>query len=130
MTEHLAEMTLRVTAVPAADPGEVAALTAELRRDLLELGADVAEPSGAGDVPEGAKAIEVASLGALLVRFAPTALGLVVRTVQAWLRRSAARTAELRIDGDVITLTGASSADQERLIALLETKHRRSPAPG
>lgn len=130
MTDHLAEVTLRVAAVPAADTQEVAVLTAELRRDLVELGADVAELSEPGDVPEGAKAIEVAGIGALLVKFAPTALGMVVRTVQAWLRRSAARTAELRIDGDVILLTGASSAEQERLIALLEAKHGRSPSPG
>jgi hypothetical protein len=125
VTDSLTEATLWVATAPATDARKVAALTDELRRELLELGAEVGEPSGTDDLPEGAKAIEVAGLGALLVKFAPTALGTVVRTVQAWLRRSAARSAELRIDGDVITLTGVSSADQDRLIALLEAKYGR-----
>ena len=54
---------------------------------------------------------------------APATLRAVVGTVKAWLARSAARSVKLELDGDVIEVSGVSSADQQRLIELWIERH-------
>lgn len=97
---------------------ELDRLTVMLRRELLQLDVhDVRRAPGA-DAPEGTRALDAAAVGSLIVSLAtaPQVLGAVVGTIRDWLGRSRARSVSLEIDGDVLKVTGLSSAEQERLI--------------
>jgi hypothetical protein len=110
---------------PGADASdeEVDRLTGRLREELLELDVDDVRRAAAGEAPEGARGIDPEVLGHLLVTLAPATLRAVVGTVRAWLARSAARSVRLELDGDVIEVTGVSSADQQRLVDLWIERH-------
>jgi len=99
-----------------ADAEEVAEATAQLRRELLDLDVDAVELSRAGEPPPGARAVDVAALGALLVSMAqPQLLGPVVAAVRSWLAGSQHRSIKLQLGGDVLELAGVSSSEQRRL---------------
>lgn len=119
------ELRVQIEPQSDADAEELASLAIQLRRELDALDVQSVDLERAEAVPEGAKGLDVLALGTLIVKLGPVAVDVVARVVQGWLRRSTARSAELQIDGDVIKLTGASSQDQERLLALLEAKHGR-----
>jgi hypothetical protein len=108
-----------------ASEEEVDRLTGRLRDELLALDVDEVRRAPAGEAPEGARAIDPATIGHLLVSLAtaPATLRAVVGTVRAWLARSAARSVKLELDGDVIEVTGLSSADQQRLVELWIERH-------
>jgi len=53
-----------------ADPESLDAATQGLRQELLELDVDSVRPASAGAPPEGAKAVDIAAVGALVVGFA------------------------------------------------------------
>jgi hypothetical protein len=55
---------------PDAEPDEVAEATAQLRRELLNLDVESVEQLRVGAPPPGAKAVELAALGALVVTVA------------------------------------------------------------
>ena len=101
-----------------AAPDELNRLTERLRRELLDLDVADVRHGTEGEAPDGARAIDVEALGTLLVTAvtAPEVLRAVVGTIRDWLGRSRARSVCVEIDGDVLQVTGISSADQERLI--------------
>jgi hypothetical protein len=101
---------------PGAEGADVAVATVQLRRELLQLDVDSVETVRAGAPPPGARAADLAALGALVITIAKTELlPAVVATVQSWLARSRRRSIKLVIGGDVLELTGVGSADQRRL---------------
>jgi hypothetical protein len=110
---------------PAAGPAELERLGGLLREELLGLDvADVVRLPG-GAAPAGTRGGGASVTGALLVTL-PTALPLltaVVGTVRGWLARSPGRTVRLELDGDVLELTGASAADQRRLVDAWLRRH-------
>jgi hypothetical protein len=112
-----------------SDADELADVTAKLRREILQLDVDAVQAATAGAAPLGAKAVDIAVIGTLLVQMGKTAGALtsVVRAVQGWLRPQSARTVRLELDGDAIELTGASSKDQQRLIDLWIERHAEQP---
>lgn len=110
-----------------ADAERLATLTNYLRAELLQLDIkDVTTPL-AGEPPAGARVVDVAAVGALLVAFGHSAKDLrsVVSVIGDWLRRGAGtrRTVRLELDGDVLELSQASAADQERLMELFVSRH-------
>jgi hypothetical protein len=111
-------LTVRLERDHAIGSEELDRLAARLRRELLELDVDDVRRATAGEAPEGARGLDAQSVGTLLVSLvtAPEALRAVVGVIRDWLGRSQARSAFLEIDGDVLHVTGLSSADQERLI--------------
>jgi hypothetical protein len=119
------ELALSLDAGTDASDEEVDRLTGRLREELLELDVDDVRRATAGEAPEGARGIDPEALGHLLVTLAtaPATLRAVVGTVRAWLARSAARSVRLEVDGDVIEVTGVSSADQQRLIDVWIERH-------
>ena len=121
----MTELALRLDAGTDASDEEVDRLTGRLREELLELDVDDVRRAAAGEAPEGARAVDPEALGHLLVTVAtaPATLRAVVGTVRAWLARSAARSVRLELDGDVIEVTGVSSADQQRLIDVWIERH-------
>jgi hypothetical protein len=101
-----------------ADEGELERGALRLRDELSALDVDRVDPAPGDAVPDGARGGIAAGLGALLVSLNPTVglLTAVVATVSSWLSRpGAAHSVRLEVDGDVLELTGTSSAIQERL---------------
>lgn len=110
-----------------ADPERLATLAGYLRKELLQLDvANVTAPR-AGEAPPGTRAIDISAVGALLVDFGQSMTGLesVIAVVKDWLGRGqrVGRGVQLQLGGDVIELSQATEADQERLVQLFISRH-------
>ena len=116
---------LQLELVAEGDPADLADMTARLRREVLQLDVEAVDHRIAGDVPPGAKALDAAMVGTLVVTLAKSGatLASVVRAAQLWLSRSSNRTIKVELDGDSIELTGVASGDQQRLIDLWIERH-------
>jgi hypothetical protein len=110
-----------------ADAERLDALTGGLRQELLWLDVDDVRRAEGGPVPDGARAVDVAAIGALVVSLGSTAVGLkdVVTVVRGWLSRGdgVKRTVKIQIDGDTLELSEVSAAEQDRLVALFVDRH-------
>jgi hypothetical protein len=110
-----------------ADSERLDLLAGYLRKDLLTLDVEDVTALRAGPAPPGSRGLDVAAVGALLVTVGRSAQGVgkVVAAVKAWLGRGSGvkRMVRVEIDGDVLELTHASAADQDRLISLFVQKH-------
>jgi hypothetical protein len=102
------------------DPEQLDQLTQSLRRELLELDVDSVDQATAGPAPTGTRGLELAVIGALLVRAQASAelLAKVVGVVRGWLRdaRRDTRTLRLTLNGQSIELTHATDAQQQQLV--------------
>ena len=119
------QLTIRI-AEDGAGAERADALIGYLRDELHQLRvADVTRaPDGA--VPPGPRGVDVAAAGALLVTLGGAATGLtdILTAVRAWLPRGGApRTVRVEMDGDVLELTGASTAQQDALAELFARRH-------
>ena len=105
-------------AVDDAEAEELDQLTANLRRELLQLDVDDVTRVREGSPPPGTKAVELVALGSLIVAVgkAAGALSGVVRAAQAWLGHKPERKVRLEIDGDVLELSGATAEQQQSLV--------------
>ena len=105
----------------SADDQELDDLTSQLRADLLDAGVDDAVPLTGGPAPRATRGLDVAVIGGLLVSIGQSseAIGRLVSAVRDWLKRDPepARTVHLTLGDRSIELTGASSEQQDRLIA-------------
>jgi hypothetical protein len=116
MEERSATLGIQLAVGPDTDAEEVAEATLRLRRELLDLDVEAVELARAGEPPPGTRAVELAELGALLVTVAQSQLlGPVLAAVRSWLAGSPQRSIKLELDGDVLELSGVSSAEQRRL---------------
>jgi hypothetical protein len=116
MEQRSATLGIQVAVGPDADAEEVAASTQQLRRELLDLDVEEVQQPAAGQPPPGAKGIELAALGTLVVTLAQTQLlGVVVGAVRSWLAGQQQRSIKLELDGDVLELSGLSTREQRRL---------------
>jgi hypothetical protein len=110
-----------------ADAERLATLTGYLRAELLRLDVGNVTAPHASDVPPGTRVVGPAIVGALLVALGQSLEGLrsVVSVIRDWLRRGGGtgRTVRVEFDGDVLELSQASAADQERLIELFLSRH-------
>lgn len=112
-----------------ADAEQLARLTGYLRQELLQLDVENVTAPRVGELPSGARGDGPATVGALVVALGQSAEGLrsVVSAIRDWLRRGgrAGRAVRLELDGDVLELSRASKADQDRLIELFVDRHAR-----
>ena len=110
-----------------ADAERLDTLTGYLRSELLQLDVEDVSRVQTGDVPPGARAIDVVALGGLIVSLGRTATGLkdVVATVRRWLSGGdgVRRTVKIEIDGDTLELSEVSAAEQDRLVDLFVRRH-------
>jgi hypothetical protein len=110
-----------------ADAERLEALTGFLRQELLQLEVENVTRLRAGEPPPGSRMFDVVAVGGLLVSLSRSAEGLrsVVSAVRKWLSRGEGtrRTVRLELDGDVLELSEATAADQERLIGLFVDRH-------
>jgi hypothetical protein len=116
------------------DEGDDASLergSIQLSRELAELDVDSVTGVAASPAPDGARSGPVAAMGALLVSLHPSSalLAALVHTVRGWLTRGGNRTVRLEVDGDVLELTGTTTAVQDRLVdEWIRTHARDMPA--
>src|SRR5215467_3433639 len=110
-----------------ADAERLAALAGYLRAELLQLDVEDVIASRAGEAPPDARGVDIAAIGALLVALSQSAASLtsVVSAIKDWLRRGegTGRAVRLELGGDMLELSQASAADQERLIELFIRRH-------
>lgn len=121
-------MNLRVhLAERGADAERLDQVTGYLRQDLLQLDVQAVTALRAGPPPEGSRALDVATVGGLLVTLgqSTTALQTIVTAIRSWLHRGTPvqRAVRVEIDGDVLELADASTEDQDELIALFISRH-------
>jgi len=110
-----------------ADAERLDELTSSLRQELLQLDVEDVTALRAGEPPPGARGLELAAVGSLLVGLGSStdALRAVISAIRGWLSRGwgAHRSVKLEIDGDVLELSEASTTDQDRLIGLFIARH-------
>jgi len=110
-----------------ADAERLATLTGYLRTELLQLDVEDVTVPRAGEAPPGARVVDVAAIGALVIALGKSteALRSVVSAIRDWLRRGegTGRTVRLELGGDVLELSQASATDQERLMELFVSHH-------
>jgi hypothetical protein len=115
-----------------ADAERLAVLTGYLRGELLQLDVEHVTALRAGEPPPGSRALDVATVGALLIALGQSAEGLrsVVFVIRDWLRRGkeTGRAVRLELGNDALELSQASTADQERLIELFVRRHTMGEA--
>jgi hypothetical protein len=124
MSTGSTRLAIWLDAGPEADTEELETLTVRLRRELAEIDLESVEDRRDTQAPPGARAVDPASLGALLVTMAEplTVLPPLVAAVSS-LVSAGRRSARLEIDGDVLDVTGLSSADQRALISSWIRRH-------
>ena len=116
MIAEPAEITLSIGGEAATDYEELSRLSEGLREDLIEAGAESVERLRGAEAPAGAKGDPI-TLASLLVTLAPTALAGLIAMLQSWLTRHDRATVTLQRGEDKITVAGALSQDQRRVIA-------------
>jgi hypothetical protein len=120
------ELTLQVQPFPDGDADELMAITGRLRSELLQLDVAAVDPVGEAAAPERAKGL--ADLAGWLVVQLGTVSGLrvVVEAVGGWAARTH-REVEINYGGDVLRVTGVSSAQQERIVDAWLVRHGAGP---
>jgi hypothetical protein len=116
-----------------ADAERLDTLAGFVRADLRQLDVEDVTSALAGEAPPGARAFEVAAVGQLLVTLGQSAHGLptVISALRSWLRGGSGtrRTVRMELDGDVLELSEASAADQDRLVDLFVGRHAAREGP-
>ena len=102
-------------ALEGADAEELDEATRDLYRELGDLDVEVARVA-AGEPPEGARAVEVAALGSLVLKLGSNAVAPVARVLHGWLARRSGRTIKLTLGADSIEISGGSAAYQQQMI--------------
>ncbi len=123
MDTDVVRVEIEVGVEPDANADELDEATLQLRGELLELDVDDVQRTAAGAPPPGARAVEAALLGTLVVTAAKDLVGEVVRAVADWLGRRRNRSVKLQIDGDSIEVTDPSADDQRQLIEAFLARH-------
>ena len=123
MEDEGLQVRIDVGVEPDADAADLDEATLQLRRELLELDVQDVERPAEGSPPPGARAVEAALLGTLVVTATQELVGAVVRAVAGWLARRPNRSVKLEIAGDSIEVTDPSAEDQQRLIEAFLTRH-------
>jgi hypothetical protein len=120
---HVQQVTVVIDGGPGTDDREVAELTSQLRRRLLELEVESVELERGGAIPEGAKPLDPTSIGALVVTLTTAVLPAALALVDTWLQHRPVRGVKVTIDGDSIEMTDASEAAQQRLLKAFVERH-------
>ncbi len=125
MAEERIDLVVELGGGVEADAEELAGLAYQLRRELLQLDVETVSLARSGQTPPGAKGIEAAAMGILLVKLVSSSglLTAVADVVRSWLSRNPGRSVRLEIDGDRIEVAGISSAEQRRLIGTWIAHH-------
>ncbi|MEU0741477.1 hypothetical protein [Streptomyces sp. NPDC006134] len=115
-----------------AEAERVAELTAYLREELLALDVDDVSTASGEDVPPGARAVDVALIGTLLVNLGTSAAALtqVVTVVRSWLGRCQDQRPSLRLtlNDDTLEISKATDEQVTEAFDLFVRKHSAAGA--
>ncbi|MFE1879503.1 hypothetical protein [Streptomyces diastatochromogenes] len=111
-----------------AEAERVEQLTGYLRQELLSAGvADDVRAAPAGETPPGARCVDVALVGSLLVGLGKslTELGQVVSVLRDWLGRfgDTRPSLTLTVDGDTLEISAATDEQVARAVEIFTRKH-------
>jgi hypothetical protein len=122
-------LTLEVQAGPDASPEEVDQVTRQLLEDLRQMEIDSADLVSAGPAPDGTKAVDPVTLGAIAVAVLPTLLPKVVDFVQAWSQRGQGRSVKFKgkIGGQAIEFEGPADELKALIANLSSQAHPNQP---
>ncbi len=125
MTERIARLGLCIETDSPSRPEELAKLAAQLRKQLLELDIERADPATAGPAPPGTRSGELLMAGALIVVLTQSSdlFTALVERVQSWISLDRQRSVKLEIDGDVLEINGIARKDQRELIQHWINRH-------
>lgn len=122
----VADLLVQVQPVGDDDVGELLDLTSMLRSELLALDVSDVRPLEAAAAPEGAKGLG-AIAGWLAVQLGSIeGVRATVDLIRGWVGRTH-REVEVRIGDDVLKVSGATSAEQEKIIDAWLARHAASP---
>ena len=119
-----AVMTVQLVAVDTDDPSDLEMETQRLRRELQDAGAESVDPIRDGDLPEGAKAGDAVSLGALAVSVLPQMIPKLFFTLRDWLLRRENRSMKISAtigDKSITVDFNPSTMTQEQLQETIDT---------
>jgi membrane-associated two-gene conflict system component 1 (EACC1) len=120
---------LRIQVDAGEDPEQRDDLTRRLRAELLQLDVERVEVPAGGDAPPGARAVDIAAIGELIVTVgqSATAIGAVVGLVQSWLSRTGRGTIEITTsEGDSVKVSGRLSPEQRELLQTFVDRQTRA----
>ncbi|WP_314219886.1 hypothetical protein [Streptomyces zaehneri] len=125
--------TLRILVTEdGADPEDIAELTGYLREELLQLDVDDVRSVPGEPAPPGARVVEVAAVGALLVSLgsAVTGLSQVLRALREWRGRCRDSRPSLRLtlDDDVLEISEATDEQVTEAFDLFVRRHSTAGA--
>ncbi|MGW5430114.1 effector-associated constant component EACC1 [Streptomyces sp. NPDC004059] len=110
-----------------ADDERVEQLTGYLREELLALDVEDVRPVPAGEIPPGARVVDVALAGTLMVSLGKSLAGLgqVMSVLRDWLgkRHTARPSVTLTVDGDTVELSSATDEQVNQLLRIFVEKH-------
>ncbi|WP_051814633.1 hypothetical protein [Streptomyces iakyrus] len=113
-----------------AEAERIAELTGYLRQELLDLDVDDVTALPGGEVPPGARAVDVTQIGALLVTLgsSATALNQVMTVIRSWLgrRHDTRPSLHLRMGDDVLEVSEATDDQVAEAFEIFIRRH--SPA--
>src|SRR5262245_40800364 len=120
------QLTVVVEAEADADPEELDQLVRRLHTELRNTEVEDIEPVSSEQVPPGAKGVDPASVGALLVTLSAAGgvFSLLIQTARDWLgRQSAADKISVTIDGDTLVLEKTTKKERGALIEAYIRRH-------
>jgi hypothetical protein len=123
--ERVDDLVLHIQPTPNGDDEELAGLTQRLRAQLLDLDVDSVDPVADASTAEGAKGLE-ALIGWLAVRLGKEGARTVIASVVNWATRTG-HNIEVSYNGDVLKVSGVTSAQQERVINDFLARHAPRP---
>lgn len=109
-----------------SDQARLDQLTRLLRDELRQLDLADVRPGPSHPAPPGAKGPAASTVSTLAVALMGSGgLAAVITAVRAWLDRGheAPRSIRVEVDGDVLELSGATTAEHDRLVSLFLTRH-------
>jgi hypothetical protein len=99
-TENAVNLTFQLNADENYDPEELDLLTRQLLTEVQELDVESAELVKGGELPQGAKAGELITLGTLAVAVLPAMAPKLLDLVQSWSMRSGNRRVKIKAQVD------------------------------
>ena len=112
----IAQLILDIDLGEDADPDELDRQTRQLCEELQDLAIESAGPLKTREVPEGAKAVEAVTLGALSLAVLPVVIPKLVEFLQSWVNRAEYRKIKVK------TQVGDRSIELEYAPENLSTK--------
>jgi hypothetical protein len=109
-----------------ADHARLDQLSRHLRDELRQLDLADVRPAPSQPAPPGSRGLDAPTVSTLAVALLGSGgLTALLTAVRAWVDRGhdAPRSIRVEVDGDVLELSGASTAEHERLVSLFVTRH-------